>query len=53
MKQVDMSEQAVLSRLRTVEKLRFLCLKLMKAKMKSDTNKENQSEEKNDRNNTK
>ena len=32
MKQVDMSEQAVLRRLRTVDRLRKLCLTLMKAK---------------------
>lgn len=32
MKQVDMSEKAILSRLRQVDKLRTLCLSLMKAK---------------------
>ncbi len=32
MKQVDMSEKAILSRLRQVDKLRTLCLALMKAK---------------------
>lgn len=31
-KQVDMSEKAILSRLRQVDKLRTLCLSLMKAK---------------------
>ena len=31
-KQVDMSEKAILSRLRQVDKLRTLCLALMKAK---------------------
>lgn len=32
MKQVDMSEKAIMSRLRQVDKLRTLCLALMKAK---------------------
>ena len=32
MKQVDMSEKAIMSRLRQVDKLRKLCLALMKAK---------------------
>lgn len=32
MKQIDMSEKAILSRLRQVDKLRTLCLALMKAK---------------------
>ena len=32
MKQVDMSEKAILGRLRQVDKLRTLCLALMKAK---------------------
>jgi hypothetical protein len=31
-KQIDMSEKAILSRLRQVDKLRTLCLALMKAK---------------------
>ncbi|MBA3335200.1 MAG: hypothetical protein H0T08_06275 [Acidobacteria bacterium] len=36
MKRVDMSEQAVLRRLKTVDQLRELCLLLMKAKKDSD-----------------
>ncbi|MDQ3181309.1 MAG: hypothetical protein M3Q33_12395 [Acidobacteriota bacterium] len=36
MKKVDMSEQAILRRLRTVDQLRELCLSLMKAKKISD-----------------
>ena len=36
MKKVDMSEQAVLRRLKTVDQLRELCLSLMKAKKVSD-----------------
>jgi hypothetical protein len=36
MKTVDMSEQAILRRLRTVDRLRDLCLALMKAKKVSD-----------------
>jgi hypothetical protein len=32
MKQVDMSEKAIMNRLRQVDKLRTLCLALMKAK---------------------
>ena len=36
MKKVDMSEEAVLRRLRTVDQLRELCLSLMKAKKLSD-----------------
>ena len=36
MKKVDMSEQAVLRRLKTVDQLRELCLSLMKAKKNSD-----------------
>lgn len=36
MKQVDMSEKAILSRLRQVDKLRELCLALMKAKKVQD-----------------
>ena len=52
MNQVDMSEQAVLRRLRTVDNLRQLCLKLMKAKKKENPNKQ-KGEKKNDRKNTK
>ena len=36
MKKVDMSEEAVLRRLRTVDRLRELSLSLMKAKKESD-----------------
>lgn len=36
MKKVDMSEQAILSRLKKVDRLRELCLSLMKAKKDSD-----------------
>jgi hypothetical protein len=36
MKKVDMSEQAILRRLKTVDQLRELCLSLMKAKKISD-----------------
>ena len=36
MKKVDMSEAAVLRRLKTVDQLRELCLSLMKAKKISD-----------------
>lgn len=41
MKKVDMSEQAVLRRLKTVDQLRELCLSLMKAKRDSDENAKN------------
>jgi hypothetical protein len=40
MKKVDMSEQAILRRLRTVDQLRELCLSLMKAKKDSDAKKD-------------
>jgi len=36
MKKVDMSEAAILRRLKTVDQLRELCLSLMKAKKISD-----------------
>jgi hypothetical protein len=36
MKKVDMSEAAILRRLKTVDQLRELCLSLMKAKRESD-----------------
>ena len=39
MKKVDMSEQAILRRLKTVDQLRELCLSLMKAKKDSDAKK--------------
>ena len=43
MKQVDMSEEAILRRLKTVDRLRELCLSLMKAKKVSDEKKKNDS----------
>ncbi len=52
MKQVDMSEKAVLRRLRQVDQLRDLCLSLMKAKKMSDE-KKIEDEKKDDRNQTK
>ena len=36
MKKVDMSEAAIVRRLKTVDQLRELCLSLMKAKKASD-----------------
>jgi hypothetical protein len=36
MKKVDMSEEAILRRLKTVDQLRELCLSLMKAKKESE-----------------
>jgi len=39
MKQVDMSEKAILRRLKQVDELRTLCLSLMKAKKESDAKK--------------
>lgn len=45
MKQVDMSEKAILSRLRQVDKLRTLCLALMKAKkVEKNTDKDKTKE---------
>ena len=41
MKKVDMSEVAILRRLKTVDKLRTLCLSLMKAKKVSDEKRGN------------
>ena len=41
MKKVDMSEAAILRRLKTVDQLRELCLSLMKAKKLSDEKAEN------------
>lgn len=38
MKKVDMSEQAILRRLKTVDRLRELCLVLMKAKKGNNEN---------------
>ena len=38
MKKVDMSEEAILRRLKTVDRLRELCLALMKAKKVGDEN---------------
>ena len=45
MKQIDMSEEAILRRLKTVDRLRELCLSLMKAKKVSDK-KNNKADEK-------
>lgn len=39
MKKVDMSEQAILRRLKTVDQLRDLCLSLTRAKKLSDEKK--------------
>lgn len=39
MKKVDMSEAAILRRLKTVDQLRTLCLSLMRAKKESDDKK--------------
>lgn len=47
-----MSEQAVLRRIRSVDKLRYLCLKLMKATKKTDADDE-QENQKDDRKHTK
>ena len=44
MKEVDMSEQAVLRRLKTVDQLRELCLSLMKAKRESDERAESEKQ---------
>ncbi len=44
MKKVDMSEQAILRRLKTVDRLRELCLSLMKAKIISDEKKNKESD---------
>lgn len=41
-----MSEAAVLRRLKTVDKLRTLCLSLMKAKKESDANNKRKAESK-------
>lgn len=46
MKEVDMSEAAILRRLKTVDQLRELCLSLMKAKKETD---EKNAKEKADR----
>jgi len=46
MKKVDMSEEAILRRLRTVDRLRELSLSLMKAKKESDEKaKENKTKD--------
>ncbi len=44
MKKVDMSEAAILRRLKTVDQLRELCLSLMKAKKISDEKKKLEKE---------
>jgi len=46
MKKVDMSEQAILRRLKTVDQLRELCLSLMKAKKVSDEKSANNKQRK-------
>jgi hypothetical protein len=46
MKKVDMSEEAILRRLKTVDRLRELCLSLMKAKKESDGKKKAELEKK-------
>lgn len=44
MKKIDISEAAILRRLKTVDQLRELCLSLMKAKKKSDEKKKLEKE---------
>ncbi len=46
MKKVDMSEAAVVRRLKTVDQLRTLCLSLMRAKKDSDAKKKKDAEKK-------
>jgi len=46
MKKVDMSEEAILRRLKTVDQLRTLCLSLMKAKKDSDEKKKREEKAK-------
>lgn len=46
MKKIDMSEEAILRRLKTVDELRTLCLSLMKAKKESDEKKKAELEKK-------
>lgn len=46
MKKVDMSEEAILRRLKQVDQLRELCLSLMKAKKESDEKKKADLEKK-------
>ena len=43
MKKVDMSEAAIVRRLKTVDQLRELCLSLMKAKKVSDEKAESET----------
>ncbi len=47
MKKVDMSEAAILRRLKTVDQLRELCLSLMKAKKESDAKEALEKQNKN------
>lgn len=49
MKKVDMSEEAILRRLKTVDQLRTLCLSLMKAKKESDEKKKKEAQTKNEK----
>ena len=46
MKKVDMSEAAILRRLKTVDQLRTLCLSLIKAKKESDEKKKKEEKAK-------
>jgi hypothetical protein len=46
MKKVDMSEEAILRRLKTVDRLRELCIALMKAKKLSDEKKKTEDKHK-------
>jgi hypothetical protein len=48
MKKVNMSEEAILRRLKTVDQLRTLCLSLMKAKKESDEKKKKEAKPKNE-----
>lgn len=41
MNKIEMSEEAILRRLKTVDELRTLCLSLMKAKKESDEKNKN------------
>lgn len=48
MKKVDMSETAIVRRLKTVDQLRTLCLSLMRAKKESDEKKKKEAAKKTD-----
>jgi hypothetical protein len=49
MKKVDMSEQAILRRLKQVDRLRALCLSLMRAKKESDEQKKQEEKAKSEK----